>query len=363
MRNERSSAPRSPDVEGRLDDGEDRQAARIRARRRPRQYFLRARTAQQLSDVAGSKERYAKVVETSAHVVDAHSAQPAENRRRRGPAEAPSTPRSRRTDRTRQAFRRRCIRCSVAGLPPRAVAAPLWWGHRRGAGEDEASGGGGRRGSGGRLDGRASLQPGRAAGAPVTRVLSRAPDGPPGPLARGQVANGWRPPIARAFEPLVVNAPVPGTAAAIRSRGGSCGRSPSFVADAKARLPGVRPHAAHHPHGEGPDVGHGIPRGRRRAKQPGVRSVRHQLLSGLHRRCTVTTRSRSGRTGELGRRRSLECGTARPDDLDRSWVENVSFGEVHQLHRRVLSSVAAYAYLYDRKAYDDVLAIPIKLAK
>jgi soluble lytic murein transglycosylase len=54
--------------------------------------------------------------------------------------------------------------------------------------------------------------------------------------------------------------------------------------------------------------------------------------------------------------------TRTSDDLD-LWVENVSFEETRNYIKRVLSSVAAYAYLYDRKAYDDVLAIPIKLAK
>jgi soluble lytic murein transglycosylase len=48
------------------------------------------------------------------------------------------------------------------------------------------------------------------------------------------------------------------------------------------------------------------------------------------------------------------------DDLD-LFVENIPFDETRNYVKRVTSSVAAYGYLYDRKSYDAVLAMPLQV--
>ncbi len=50
------------------------------------------------------------------------------------------------------------------------------------------------------------------------------------------------------------------------------------------------------------------------------------------------------------------------DDLD-LFVENVPYEETRNYIKRVLSSVAAYGYLYERKTFDAALAIPLRLAR
>lgn len=50
------------------------------------------------------------------------------------------------------------------------------------------------------------------------------------------------------------------------------------------------------------------------------------------------------------------------DELD-LFVENVPWEETRNYIKRVLSSVAAYGYLYDRKAFDDVLGIPLRFGR
>ncbi|MBX3219127.1 MAG: lytic transglycosylase domain-containing protein [Labilithrix sp.] len=50
------------------------------------------------------------------------------------------------------------------------------------------------------------------------------------------------------------------------------------------------------------------------------------------------------------------------DELD-LFVENVPWEETRNYIKRVLSSVAAYGYLYDRKAFDDALGIPLRLGR
>lgn len=50
------------------------------------------------------------------------------------------------------------------------------------------------------------------------------------------------------------------------------------------------------------------------------------------------------------------------DELD-LFVENVPYEETRLYIKRVLSSVAAYAYLYDAKAFDTTLALPLRLTR
>jgi soluble lytic murein transglycosylase len=50
------------------------------------------------------------------------------------------------------------------------------------------------------------------------------------------------------------------------------------------------------------------------------------------------------------------------DELD-FFVENVPWEETRNYIKRVLSSVAAYGYLYDRKAYEETLALPLRFGR
>jgi soluble lytic murein transglycosylase len=55
-------------------------------------------------------------------------------------------------------------------------------------------------------------------------------------------------------------------------------------------------------------------------------------------------------------------GARTSDELD-LFVENVPWEETRNYVKRVLSSVAAYGYLYDRKAYEDTLALPLRFGR
>jgi soluble lytic murein transglycosylase len=55
-------------------------------------------------------------------------------------------------------------------------------------------------------------------------------------------------------------------------------------------------------------------------------------------------------------------GARTSDEFD-FFVENVPWEETRNYIKRVLSSVAAYGYLYDKKAYDETLALPLRFGR
>ena len=59
-------------------------------------------------------------------------------------------------------------------------------------------------------------------------------------------------------------------------------------------------------------------------------------------------------------RRWMKARTS--DELD-LFVENVPWEETRNYIKRVLSSVAAYGYLYDKKSFEEALAIPLRLER
>ena len=177
----------------------------------------------------------------------------------------------------------------------------------------------------------------------------------------GKWRTEWETAYPRAFEPLVVNActkytlPQPIAWGIMREES-------SFVADAKSPAQAFGLMQLIIPTAKGLTSGTGYSADEASLKQPEV-SIEFgtKLLSGLrkmHGHDALAVGAYNGGSGAVDR----WVRNRASDDLD-LWVENVSFEETRNYIKRVLSSVAAYAYLYDRKAYDDVLAIPIKLAK
>jgi soluble lytic murein transglycosylase len=177
----------------------------------------------------------------------------------------------------------------------------------------------------------------------------------------GRWRREWETAYPRAFEPLVVNActkytlPQPIAWGIMREES-------SFVADAKSPAQAFGLMQLIVPTARGLTAGTGFSADEASLKQPEV-SIEFgtKLLAGLrkmHGHDALAVGAYNGGSGAVDR--WVRARTS--DDLD-LWVENVSFEETRNYIKRVLSSVAAYAYLYDRKAYDDVLAMPIKLAK
>ena len=104
----------------------------------------------------------------------------------------------------------------------------------------------------------------------------------------------------------------------------------------------------------------GLTRARATLKQPDVSiELGVRLLSGLrarHGNDALAIGAYNGGSGSIDK--WMKNRTS--DDLD-LFVENVQFEETRNYIKRVLSSVAAYGYLYDQRSYQDVLNIPLKL--
>lgn len=177
----------------------------------------------------------------------------------------------------------------------------------------------------------------------------------------GRWRSEWETAYPRAFEPLVANAcakytlPRPIAWGIMREES-------SFVADAKSPAQAFGLMQLIIPTAKGLTSGTGYSADEASLKQPEV-SIEFgtKLLAGLrkaHGHDALAVGAYNGGSGAVDRWVKNRAS----DDLD-LWVENVSYEETRNYIKRVLSSVAAYAYLYDRKMYEDVLAIPIKLAK
>ena len=171
----------------------------------------------------------------------------------------------------------------------------------------------------------------------------------------------WETAYPRAYEPLVVNActkytlPQPIAWGIMREES-------SFVADAKSPAQAFGLMQLIIPTAKGLTAGTPYGADEISLRQPEV-SIEFgtKLLSSLrkmHGHDALAVGAYNGGSGAVDR--WVKNRTS--DDLD-LWVENVSFEETRNYIKRVLSSVTAYAYLYDKKSYDDVLAIPLKLQR
>ncbi|HVJ95010.1 MAG TPA: transglycosylase SLT domain-containing protein [Labilithrix sp.] len=81
-------------------------------------------------------------------------------------------------------------------------------------------------------------------------------------------------------------------------------------------------------------------------------------LRGQHRHSALAIGAYNGGSGAIGRWMSRRT----TDELD-LFVESVPWEETRNYIKRVLSSVAAYGYLYERKSFESALALPLRLGQ
>jgi soluble lytic murein transglycosylase len=170
---------------------------------------------------------------------------------------------------------------------------------------------------------------------------------------------GWEAGYPRAFEPLVVRAtekyglPKPIAWGIMREES-------SFIADVKSPANAFGLMQLIVPTARGVAVGTGLGSDEAALKKPEVSiELGTKLLAGLraqHGHTALAIGAYNGGGGAVGR----WVSTRTTDELD-LFVENVPYEETRNYIKRVLSSVAAYAYLYDRPYYEETLALPIRL--
>jgi len=171
----------------------------------------------------------------------------------------------------------------------------------------------------------------------------------------------WETAYPKAFEPLVVTAcekyKLPQAIA-----WGIMREESSFVADAKSPANAFGLMQLIIPTAKGVAVGTGYGSDETSLKRPEV-SIEFgtKLLAGLraqHGHNALAIGAYNGGSGSIGRWMSSRTS----DELD-LFVENVAFEETRNYIKRVLSSVAAYGYLYDRKSFDEATMIPLKVGR
>lgn len=175
----------------------------------------------------------------------------------------------------------------------------------------------------------------------------------------GKWRTEWETAYPRAYQPLVDTAcakytlPEPIAFGIMREES-------SFVADAKSPANAFGLMQLIVPTAKGLTGGTPYGADENSLKQPEVSiELGVRLLSGLrqrHQNDALAIGAYNGGSGSIDK--WMKARTS--DDLD-LFVENVQFEETRNYIKRVLSSVAAYGYLYDQKSYQDVLNIPIKL--
>lgn len=171
----------------------------------------------------------------------------------------------------------------------------------------------------------------------------------------------WETAYPRAFEPLVVTAcdkyRLPRAIA-----WGIMREESSFVADAKSPANAFGLMQLIIPTAKGVANGTGFGSDEASLKRPEVSiELGTKLLAALrahHGHAALAIGAYNGGSGAIGRWMNGRSS----DDLD-LFVENVPWEETRNYIKRVLSSVAAYGYLYDRKTFDETLGIPLRLAK
>ncbi len=171
----------------------------------------------------------------------------------------------------------------------------------------------------------------------------------------------WETAYPRAYEPLVAKAcekySLPRAIA-----WGIMREESSFIADVKspANAFGLMQLIVPTAKGVAPGTGFGSDEASLKTPEVSI-ELGTKLLASLrkqHGHNALAIGAYNGGSGAVGR----WMNNRTTDDLD-LFVENVPYEETRNYIKRVLSSVAAYGYLYDRKTFDDVLAIPLRLSR
>lgn len=171
----------------------------------------------------------------------------------------------------------------------------------------------------------------------------------------------WETAYPRAFDALVVTAcdkyRLPRAIA-----WGIMREESSFVADAKSPANAFGLMQLIVPTAKGVASGTGLGSDEASLRKPEVSiELGTKLLAALraqHGHPALAIGAYNGGSGAMGRWVSARSS----DELD-LFVENVPWEETRNYIKRVLSSVAAYGYLYERKTFDETIAIPLRFAK
>ncbi len=171
----------------------------------------------------------------------------------------------------------------------------------------------------------------------------------------------WETAYPRAFEPLVLRACEKyGLPTAIAW--GIMREESSFIADVKSPANAFGLMQLIIPTARGVAMGTGFGSDEASLKRPEVSiELGTKLLSALrtqHRHDALAIGAYNGGSGAIGRWMNGRTS----DELD-LFVENVPYEETRNYIKRVLSSVAAYGYLYDRKTFGETLGIPLRLGR
>jgi soluble lytic murein transglycosylase len=177
----------------------------------------------------------------------------------------------------------------------------------------------------------------------------------------GRWRTEWQTAYPRAFEPLVVTAcekyKLPQSIA-----WGIMREESSFIADVKSPANAFGLMQLIIPTAKGLATGTGYGSDEASLKRPEVSiELGTKFLAALrtqHGHNALAIGAYNGGSGSIGRWMNNRTS----DELD-LFVESVPFDETRNYIKRVLSSVAAYGYLYDRKTFDEVLGLPLRLGK
>ena len=171
----------------------------------------------------------------------------------------------------------------------------------------------------------------------------------------------WETAYPRAFEPLVVKACEKYTLPQAIAWGIMREES-SFMAEVKSPANAFGLMQLIIPTAKGVALGTGYGSDEASLKRPEVSiELGTKLLAALrtkHGHNALAIGAYNGGSGAVNR----WVGARTTDDLD-VFVESVPYDETRNYIKRVLSSVAAYGYLYDRRSFDDALAIPLRLGR
>jgi soluble lytic murein transglycosylase len=175
----------------------------------------------------------------------------------------------------------------------------------------------------------------------------------------GKWRTPWETAYPRAFEPLVVKAcekyALPQAIA-----WGIMREESSFVAEAKSPANAFGLMQLIPPTARGLAGGTGFASDETSLKRPEVSiELGTKFLAGLrgqHGHDALAIGAYNGGSGSIGRWMTARTS----DDLD-LFVENVPFEETRNYIKRVLSSVAAYGYLYEKKSFDAAIGLPVRV--
>lgn len=171
----------------------------------------------------------------------------------------------------------------------------------------------------------------------------------------------WETAYPRAFEPLVVRACAKyGLPQAITW--GVMREESTFIADVKSPANAYGLMQLIVPTARGLTNGTGFGSDVESLKKPEVSiELGTRMLAGLRTsqpHIALAIGSYNGGSGSVGR-----WMNARTSDEVDLFVENMAFEETRNYVKRVLSSVAAYGYLYEKKTFEEALAMPLRFAR